>query len=397
MIAVASDLRGPTFSHAQLPYTGRTTGTYELTATLIGFEGAEIDPESVELSFRVDGGDFAAVALVATGEPGEFGGSIAAQPDGALVEYYLSGADVMGRSGLSPRGAPDALYTFEVGESFTHPMEADRGWTVGDADDDASSGIWVRVEPVGTDAQPDADHSEEGTFCWVTGQHTAGESLGYNDVDGGKTTLLSPVYDFAGASEVSFSYWKWYSNDQGNAPNADWWDVLLSNDGGATWIEIEHTETSTNAWADMSFDLFDYVESAGQVQLKFVAADEGDGSVVEAAVDDFAIAGMFTATAVGDAPEALRVQLAQNAPNPFNPLTTIRFALPTAGRAHLGVFDSRGRLIKSLVRSELPAGQHAVTWNGRDALGRPVASGTYFYKLMTPDGRELTRKMLLMK
>ncbi len=396
MIQISSELRGVTWTHQPVPFSSNSTQPYELIAIPQGYEGAPIDAATVLLHYRVDGGGFLDQLMLPTGEPGEFGASIPAQAEGAIVEYFLSANDVEGNSGTSPRGAPDALHYFEIGTEFEHAMEADRGWTVGDAGDDASTGIWVRVDPVGTAAQPEDDHSADGTQCWVTGQHLAGQGDGYNDVDGGKTTLLSPAYDFSGAEELTFAYWKWYSNDQGNNPNSDWWDVLLSNDGGATWTQIEHTTTSTNAWASMAFNLFDYFVEAGTVQLKFVASDESPGSVVEAAVDDFSIAGVFDPTGSGDLPLAFRVELDQNYPNPFNPLTSIRFRLPEAGPVGLGVYDTRGRMVKSLIAEELPAGEHAVTWNGRDALGRPAASGVYFVKLRSAHS-ELSRRMVLVK
>ena len=67
------------------------------------------------------------------------------------------------------------------------------------------------------------------------------------------------------------------------------------------------------------------------------------------------------------------------------------------GATQVGVFDLHGRLIRSLVRESLLAGDHEVTWNGRDALGRPVASGVYFVRLLSPDGSELSRKLVLAK
>ncbi len=396
MIQVSASLRGVTFTHDPLPFTGDLHDPYPLTAVPVGFEGTAIDPASVALHYRLDGGGFTEVPMTPTGNPGEFGAEIPAQAQGTVVEYYLSASDVQGHPGTSPRNAPDALHYFEIGTEFAHDMEASRGWTAGDPADDASTGLWVRVDPVGTDAQPEDDHSPDGTYCWVTGQHLAGETHGYNDVDGGQTTLFSPVYDLTGAEAVTFGYWKYYSNSMGNDPNNDWRDVDLSNDGGQSWVSLEHTMTSTDAWAEMAFDLFDYFASAGQVQLRFVARDDSPGSIVEAAIDDFLIAGVFSATGV-ESPAALRVALAQNFPNPFNPRTTIRFQLPTADRVLLGIYDVRGRLIKSLISGSLPAGQHGMTWNGLDALGRPAASGVYFCRLTTDSGEDLSCRMVLMK
>lgn len=394
LIQMAGELRAVSWTHAPLPFTAQPGADYALTALPQGYGGADIDPGSVVLNYRVDGGAFVEQALTPTGEPGEYGGSIPSQANGAVVEYYLAAEDVDGHAGTSPRGAPDALHYFEVGEAFDHPMEADRGWLAGDPADDASTGIWVRVDPVPTDAQPGDDHSAAGTHCWVTGQHVVGETVGYNDVDGGQTTLRSPVYDLTGAQSVSFAYWRWYSNDQGSNPGEDAWVVELSNDGGATWIELENTQVSSNAWENHAYDLADYFATPGRVQLRFVASDLVNGSIVEAAVDDFSIAGVFDVTDADAAPPALH--LAQNYPNPFNPKTTLRFRLAAAGPATLAIHDAAGRLVRLLEAGELAAGEHATTWNGRDALGRPVASGVYFARLRTAEGM-LSRRLVLLK
>jgi len=88
--------------------------------------------------------------------------------------------------------------------------------------------------------------------------------------------------------------------------------------------------------------------------------------------------------------------LAQNAPNPFNPSTTIRFALPEAGHVTLAVYDINGRLVRTLVGRPLGAGSHAVVWDGKDAMGRAVASGVYVYRLTAPQG-VVTRRMTLLR
>lgn len=68
-------------------------------------------------------------------------------------------------------------------------------------------------------------------------------------------------------------------------------------------------------------------------------------------------------------------------PNPFNPTTTIAFALPDRQQVRLDIHALDGRRICRLVNAELPAGHHRVRWHGRDQSGRPVASGTYVYRL----------------
>lgn len=102
-------------------------------------------------------------------------------------------------------------------------------------------------------------------------------------------------------------------------------------------------------------------------------------------------------TAVEEAaavPSAMHLE--PNAPNPFNPRTTIRFGLPQPGAARLAVFDLAGRLIRTLVDESLPPGRHEVVWDGRDAAGRDVASGSYLARLVF-DGRAETVRMGLVR
>ncbi|MCD4689840.1 endonuclease, partial [bacterium] len=88
--------------------------------------------------------------------------------------------------------------------------------------------------------------------------------------------------------------------------------------------------------------------------------------------------------------------LEQNAPNPFNPTTTVRFSLSTRAAVQLLVHDVNGRLVTTLASGEFSEGSHAVVWNGRDESGRAAASGIYFYSLKLGESHE-RRKMVLLK
>ena len=77
-------------------------------------------------------------------------------------------------------------------------------------------------------------------------------------------------------------------------------------------------------------------------------------------------------------------KLYQNFPNPFNPVTRIRYQTATRGRVSLKVFDVTGRLVKTLVDCVKGPGYHQIDWNGRNNRGAQVASGVYFYRLDTP-------------
>jgi FlgD Ig-like domain len=101
-------------------------------------------------------------------------------------------------------------------------------------------------------------------------------------------------------------------------------------------------------------------------------------------------------TAAGGTPPPTALAL-DNFPNPFNPTTTIRYALPKPARVSLSVYDVAGRLVRTLVPGTLhPAGVFDVKWDGTDEAGRTVASGVYFYRLRA-GAETLTRKAVLLK
>jgi hypothetical protein len=88
--------------------------------------------------------------------------------------------------------------------------------------------------------------------------------------------------------------------------------------------------------------------------------------------------------------------LEQNQPNPFNPVTAIRFQVPATGPAHLAVFDVSGRLVRTLKAGIATAGAHEVTWDGRDDRGAQAPTGIYVYQLAA-GGTTRTRSMVLLK
>jgi photosystem II stability/assembly factor-like uncharacterized protein len=90
------------------------------------------------------------------------------------------------------------------------------------------------------------------------------------------------------------------------------------------------------------------------------------------------------------------VTLFDNYPNPFNPLTTIRYDLPVQARVSLKIYDVAGREIRTLVDRVQPAGLQSAIWNGRDHRDRPVSSGVYVYRLQAGD-QVRSREMILLK
>jgi len=125
------------------------------------------------------------------------------------------------------------------------------------------------------------------------------------------------------------------------------------------------------------------------------AANDGPGFGLFAALPsgDVVALGAVGGGSDDDSDKAPRLAtgLDQNAPNPFNPMTTISFSMATPGAVQLAVYDQRGRLVETLVEESLAAGSHRVPFDGRG-----LASGVYYYRLKTAD-QVLTKRMTLVK
>jgi hypothetical protein len=99
-------------------------------------------------------------------------------------------------------------------------------------------------------------------------------------------------------------------------------------------------------------------------------------------------------TGVDDTPKTVTA-LYPNAPNPFNPTTTIRYSLRARQQVSIRIYDVGGRLVRKLVDEERPAGVQKVQWHGINDSGSPVASGVYFIEMRTEGFRDVHKAILL--
>ena len=238
--------------------------------------------------------------------------SIPSQSAGTIIAYYLSMEDIYGmESGITPMKSNYTPFKYAnlpffilVGYELVEEEDFDFNlgfWQTSDPLDNATTGRWELGIPLGSYSDPndpntivqtDEQHTPGGINCAFTGNASSAQaSIGENDIDNGHTTLYSPYYDMTDYNDPAFTYWRWYTNNTGAEPNADWWQVKITEDG-INWIPIENTITSDISWRRFAFRAKDYVNlSSTNVQLKFVASDSANGalssgSLVEAAIDD---------------------------------------------------------------------------------------------------------------
>ena len=158
------------------------------------------------------------------------------------------------------------------------------------------------------------------------------------------------------------------------------WSVSES----ASWLELWPTSGSlpSGTYQGLTYT-FDATDLMDGVYTAVVTVDSDDPVnpvfTLEARLE------LFTdiSAVLEDQPRSLA--LLGPVPNPFNPTTLVRFTLPASQHIVLGIYDVRGRLVQTLVDGIQTAGLHRIRWNGHDASGRAVSSGTYFARLQAAD------------
>ncbi len=181
--------------------------------------------------------------------------------------------------------------------------------------------------------------------------------------------------------------------------------VPVAPTGFAVHYSIAGNQLSWNASPEPDFQYFkvyrgtspDFVADATTVVAQLVGHSWLDAiadpfnwfykvSAVDAAGNESSAVAPAIATDTPSAGAVTTLALHRNVPNPFNPRTTLAFDLPHAGAVRLEIFNVAGRRVRTLVDEKLSAGRYTRTWNGTDDSGRAVASGVFFYRLISVDG-----------
>jgi hypothetical protein len=228
--------------------------------------------------------------------------------------------------------------------------------------------------------QPETDRTPEGTMCFVTGNGANPNNPDQQDLDVGHTTLTSPAIDLTGLAIPAVAYWRWF---YASPPDPmDYLLVELSNDNGQSWVPVDTTRDVFNHWQQREIRVTDFLAPTAQMKLRFVAQDLGDAlTIVEAGIDD--VIGFDAATTpVGLPPTGPSARLRFRPPWPNPARGAVRFALelPAPAALAVDVIDVQGRIVRTLHDGAALAGIVNLSWDGGDTRGNGTASGLYFVR-----------------
>ncbi len=269
--------------------------------TLRPIPATTLDPNSISIFARsASAAPYTPIPLLINAS-NQYTGALPGAPCGHTLDFYATASSINAAATTLPPNAPTSALSVPVVNDDTITSDelesASPAWTIGAPGDTATTGIWVRADPVGTTAQPEDDHTPApGVNCYVTGNAAPGASVGTNDVDNGATTLTSPTLDASAPGEHFLSVWLWYYN----GGSADTMPIRLSNDNGATWTQIELLTQNTNAWVQRTYRIADYLTPTSTMKIRFVARDDAPAGIVEAAVDDLRLFRQYCDTLPGD-------------------------------------------------------------------------------------------------
>jgi choice-of-anchor B domain-containing protein len=187
--------------------------------------------------------------------------------------------------------------TFDLEKGYSDDFSLDLGWFV-ESESSLTAGEWERGIPNGTDYQgqalnPSMDADGDcGSEAYITG-NTANASFYEADVDGGRTSIASPLMDFSSLQTVVLSFSTWFQNSGGQGNPNDSLLIKLTNGSETILLDYRTAQTASANWENnsltVSIDDFDFTQN---MQLIVETMDYDDsGHLVEAGFDKFLVTG----------------------------------------------------------------------------------------------------------
>ena len=299
----------------------------------------------------------------------------------------------------------DTFYFTLPIEIYLIDLESNNGYYI----TDPITGAWEWGVPT---SGPNGAHS--GTKVWAT-------VLAGNYQNSANWKLTSEPFT-ATANNPQLRFWHWYQMEvSGSTPGRayDGGNVKISTNNGSTWTLIRpvggynglgYTSNAgipnescytgmQSTWTEAVFNL--PISTGQQFLLRWHFGS--DAAVQQAGwyIDDISGYGFTTGlSGISEGSQSfnhLTTMLYALKPNPaFNGLTHISFSLAEPNKVSLQIYDASGRIVKTLVNSQLTRGVYNLTWDGKDKTGNQVAQGIYFCRLKTDKSNSI-RKMTLVK
>ena len=227
-----------------------------------------------------DSGSYSEIQATSMGN-GMYAATLSAGDCNTTVEFYLQAMTTMGTTVNFPvNGASVPIVSDVTADviAFSDDGETNPGWTVSG---NATDGQWERAVPANFGRSDPASDFDGSGQCWLTDNGASN-----SDIDGGATILTSPVFDLSSGGIVSYAYWM---NDETNTIGTeDYFRMEVSTDGGSNW-SIARNYTTSASWRTDSIDIGSEFGNTSQLRIRFVAAENDPGDVLECAIDAISI------------------------------------------------------------------------------------------------------------
>jgi hypothetical protein len=279
-------------------------------------------------------------------------------------------------------GQPPVIY----GQTF----EAASDW-IQDPSHNATTGAFVRVDPVATSYQPGDDTTPApGVNAWITAQNPGGAD-GTDDVDAGTAATRSPVLNLSGVSHAQLDLMYFHGQRDAGDDAGDGFRIDVSNDNGGSWVNLVQVGdvNYTAIWRNFRTNLEDLLPLTSQMLLRVQAADPGGsggtGDIVEAGLDDVYLYDLGTGNEPPSAP--VRLLPADGAINqPPTPTLVVANAVDPEGQPLTYGF----RVYSDALLTQLEASVDGVAQGGGGQTSWMVttslANGTHYWRAYADDG-----------